>query len=182
MERACVWENFDETVYLQSEKRGGWKRKIKGERLQGIADGTSSAPRPASSLAALFPGRNECLVTHCSVLAQKEREDSSCRSATEFEVNGKMKERTEWQEQSKDLIGGERKRNGRLVGAAETSKELAEWRRLQRKNLSILGLLKSKGWPQCRRESSCQVHQSYLCRKGKEQSCLSRDPDSKEGI
>ena len=36
------------------------------------------------------------------------------------------------------------KRNGRLVGDAETSKESAEWRRLQRKNLNILGLLKRK--------------------------------------
>ena len=45
----------------------------------------------------------------------------------------------------------------RLVGAAETSKELAESRRLQRKNLSILGLLKRKGWPQCYKESSWQV-------------------------
>ena len=32
--------------------------------------------------------------------------------------------------------------SGRLVSAAEASKELAEWRRLQRKNLSILDLLK----------------------------------------
>ena len=37
------------------------------------------------------------------------------------------------------------RRSGRLVGGAETSKELAEWRRLQRKNLSMLGLLKKKG-------------------------------------
>ena len=33
-------------------------------------------------------------------------------------------------------------RRERLVGAAETSKELAEWPRLQRKNLNILSLLK----------------------------------------
>ena len=36
--------------------------------------------------------------------------------------------------------------NGRFVGAAETSKELAEWLRLQRKNLNILGRLKRKEW------------------------------------
>ena len=84
--------------------------------------------------------------------------------------------------QSESKIGGEKKRNGRLVGAAKTSKELAEWRRLQRKNLSILGLLKRKGWPQCHRESSCQVRQSRLCQKGKEQSRLSRVPDRKEDI
>ena len=38
----------------------------------------------------------------------------------------------------------DRRRSSRLVGAAETSKERAEWHRLQRKNLSILGLLKRK--------------------------------------
>ena len=38
-----------------------------------------------------------------------------------------MKERTEWQGKSKSQIEKEGKRNGRLVGVAETSKELAEW-------------------------------------------------------
>ena len=38
----------------------------------------------------------------------------------------------------------EEKRNGRFVSADETSKELAEESRLQRKNLSILGLPKRK--------------------------------------
>ena len=42
-----------------------------------------------------------------------------------------MKERTGWRGQNESQIGGEEKRNGRLVGAAETSKELAEWRKLQ---------------------------------------------------
>ena len=41
-------------------------------------------------------------------------------------------------------IGVEEKRNGRLVGADETSKDREEWRRLEQKNLSILGLLKRK--------------------------------------
>ena len=76
------------------------------------------------------------------------------RSTREFEVKGKLKEKTEWREQTDNQIEGEEKRSGRLVGAAETSKELAEWRRIQRKNLNILGLLKRKGWPQCHRESS----------------------------
>ena len=38
----------------------------------------------------------------------------------------------------------ERRRSGRLVGGAETSKELAEWRRLQWKNLNILASSKGK--------------------------------------
>ena len=72
-------KNFDETVRLQSEKRREWIREIKGERLQGIAEGASSAPRLASSSATSFPGRNECPGTHCGLIEQEEREDSSCQ-------------------------------------------------------------------------------------------------------
>ena len=36
-------KNFDETVRLHSEKREEWIREIRGERLQGIAEGTSIA-------------------------------------------------------------------------------------------------------------------------------------------
>ena len=54
-------------------------REIGGERLQGVAEGASSAPRLASSSAASLPGRNECLGTHCSLIEQEEREDSSCQ-------------------------------------------------------------------------------------------------------
>ena len=71
-------KNLDETVCLQSEKREGWIREIRGERLQGIAEGTSSAPLLASSSVELLPGRNECLEAHCSLIEQ-EREDSSCQ-------------------------------------------------------------------------------------------------------
>ena len=71
-------KNLDETVRLQSEIRREWIREIRGERLQGIVEGASSAPRLASSSAASFPGRNECPGTHCSLIDQ-EREDSSCQ-------------------------------------------------------------------------------------------------------
>ena len=70
----------------------------------------------------------------------------------------------------------EEKRNGRLIGAAETSKERVEWSRLQRKNLSLLGLPKRKEWPQCHRENSWQKRQSHPCQKEKEQSRLFRVP------
>ena len=63
-----------------------------------------------------------------------------------------MKERTEWRGQKESQIIGEEKRNGRLVGAAETSKVRAERYRLQRKNWSILGLPKRNERPQCQRE------------------------------
>ena len=88
-----------------------------------------------------------------------------------------MEERTGWRGQNESQTGGEEKKNGRLVGAAEASKERAEWRRLQRKNLSILGLPKRKEGPQCHTESSWQERQSRPCQKEKEQSRLSRVPD-----
>ena len=70
---------FDETVRFQSEIRREWIREIRGEKLQGVAEGASSAPRLVRSSAASFPGRNECPGTHCSLIEQKEREDSSCQ-------------------------------------------------------------------------------------------------------
>ena len=76
--------NFDETVRPQSEIRREWIREIIGERLQGIAEGASSAPRLASLSAASFPGRNECPGTHCSLIEQEEREDSSCQICHRF--------------------------------------------------------------------------------------------------
>ena len=98
------------------------------------------------------------------------------RSATEFEITGKMEERTGWRGQNESQTEKEEKRNGRLVGGAETSKKRAEWHRLQRKNWSKLGLPKRKEWPQCHRESSWQERQSRPCQKEKEQSRLSRVP------
>ena len=71
------------------------------------------------------------------------------RSVTKFEIRGKMEERTGWRGQNESQIVGEEKRNDRLVGAAETSKERAEWSRPQRKNLNKLGLPKRKKWPRC---------------------------------
>ena len=92
-----------------------------------------------------------------------------------------MEERTGWRGQNEIQILGEEKRNGRLVGAAETSKERAEWRRLQRKNLNMLGLPKRKEWPQCHKVSSWLERRSRPCQKEKEQSRLSRVPDHEEG-
>ena len=87
-----------------------------------------------------------------------------------------MEKRTEWRGHNESQIV-EENRSGRLVGAAKTSKEHAEWCRLQPKNLNKLGLLKRKEWPQCHRESSWQVCRNCLCQKEKEQSHLSRVPD-----
>ena len=60
-ERTSGSKNLDETVRLQSEKREErLLREVTVERLQGTAEDRSSAPRLASTLAASFPGKNEC--------------------------------------------------------------------------------------------------------------------------
>ena len=104
----CVSKNFDETVRLQSEKREEWMQEIRGERLQGIAEGASIAPHLASSSAASFPEKNECPGTHCSLIEQ-EREDSSCQICQR--VVGKRKDggETEWRGQNESQIVGEEK-------------------------------------------------------------------------
>ena len=72
-------KNFEETVRLLSEIRQELIREITGQRLQAIVEGASSAPRLASSSAVSFPGRNECPGTHCSLIEQEERGDTSCQ-------------------------------------------------------------------------------------------------------
>ena len=170
----CVSKYLEETVRLQSEKRREWIREIRGERLQGIAEGASSAPRLASSSAVSFPGRNECPGTHCSLVEQR-RVDSSCQICNRVWDNRKGGG------EDRARVRQKEKRNGRLYGVAETSKERAESRRLQRKNWSKLGLPKRKDWPQCRRESSWQDRRSRPCQKEKEQSRLSRVPGHEGG-
>ena len=148
IEGTCVSKYFEETVRFQSEIRREWIREIRGEKLQEIAEGASSALRLASSSAASIPGRNECPGTHCSLIEQEEREDSSCQIS--HRVWDKRKDGGE----DRTRVRQVEKKNGILYGVAETSKERAEWRRLQRKNWNILGLPKRKEWPQCHRESS----------------------------
>ena len=174
-------KNLDETVRLQSQKGEEWIREIRGERIEGIAEGTSGAPRVASLSAASFPGRNKCAGTHCSLIEQEERENSSCQICQR--VSGRKKDGGMYREARTERESDKReeKRNSKLVGAAKTSKEHAKWRRLQRKNLNKVGLMKRKEWPQCHRESSWQVRQSRLCQKEKKQSRQSRVPDRERG-
>ena len=79
IEGTCVSKNLDETVCLQSEKREVWIQEMREERLQGIAEGTSSTPLLVSSSAESLPGRNVCPQIHCSLIEQEERESSSCQ-------------------------------------------------------------------------------------------------------
>ena len=72
-------KNLDETVRLQSEIRQEWIREVREQKLQGIAEGASSATCLASSSAASFPGRNECPGNNRSLIEQEEREDSPCQ-------------------------------------------------------------------------------------------------------
>ena len=63
-------KNLDETVRLQSEERKEWIREVRGKRLQGTAEGTSNATRPANSSAASLPGRNDSLGIYYSLMVQ----------------------------------------------------------------------------------------------------------------
>ena len=138
-EETCASKNLKETVRLQSEKRQEWIREIK-ERLQGIAEGTSSVLRLASSSAASFPGRNECLGTHCSLMIQEDREKTvPTRSAREIVVKGKMEKRTERDSDRR------RREVGDLLVLPRPAKSVQNGAGFS-KNLSILGLQKKKGW------------------------------------
>ena len=129
--------------------------EIRRERLQGIVEGASSAPRLASSSAASFPGRNKCSGTHCSLIEQ-ERED---RSATEFEIRGKKEKRREMA----DLLV-----LPRPAKSVQTSAEKLEHTRPTEKE-------RVASVPE--RESSWQERHSRPCQKKKEQSCLFRVPN-----
>ena len=72
--------------YASSPRKDKSRHEIKRERLEGIAEDTSSAPRLASISAVLFPWRNECLGIHVSPIAQEKREDSSARSTRDIKV------------------------------------------------------------------------------------------------
>ena len=89
-----------------------------------ITEGSSSVPCLASLSVASFPGRNECPGIHCCLIVKEERETvlPDVPKSLRNRVRGKAKERTEWQRQNENRREGELVRNGRLVGAAKTSR------------------------------------------------------------
>ena len=70
-------KNFDEAVRLQSDKREEWIQKLGGEKIHGTAEGRSSASRQASSLAASYTEKFNCMGIHCSLIVQEERKRES---------------------------------------------------------------------------------------------------------
>ena len=84
-------KNLHEAIRLQSEKRKEWIREMKGKRLQGIAEGMSRTVDLANSSFVSFSERNQCPVTHRSLIAKEEKENSSCQVCQR--VVGKRKER-----------------------------------------------------------------------------------------
>ena len=91
-------------------------------------------------------------------------------------MRGKMEERTARVEE-------EEKRICKLVVAAETNKELANWCIVEQGNLNTLDLVKEnrKEWPRRHKVRSRQVRQSRLCQKKKEMSHLFRSRDREIG-
>ena len=166
-------KNFDETVLLQSEIR----REIRGERLQGMAEGASSASRLASSSAASFPGRNECPGTHCNLIEQEEREDSSCqichRVWDERENGGEDRTRVRQEEKRRemaDFMVVPRPAKSVQNGAGFSGKTGTYW--ACRKGKSGLSATK--------RKQLARTPERPLP-KEKEQSHLSRVPDHEGG-
>ena len=137
-------KNFDETVRLQFEIRREWIQEIRRERLQGIAEDASSAPRLASSSAASFPGRNECPGTHCSLIEQEEREDSSCQIC--HRVWDERKDGGEDRVARTERESDSRKRKmADLLVLPRPAKSMQNGAGFSGKNLSILGLPKKSG-------------------------------------
>ena len=62
IEGTCVSKNLDETVRLQLEKRQEWIRKIRGERLRGIARTQVVLPIWPSHQSRRFPGETSVRV------------------------------------------------------------------------------------------------------------------------
>ena len=97
------------------------------ERLQGTAEGTSSALHPADLSTASLPGKNKCpgLIV---VWNRRRKKTVSARSVGAIEVKGKTRRRGQSGE-DRARVGGEEKRRkkghsflfSRLVGAAKTS-------------------------------------------------------------
>ena len=74
--------------------------------------------------------------------------------------------------QGESQIRGEEKRSGRLVDAAEISKERAEWRWLQQRNLSILVLLRRKsGLGATEKAVGKYARAAFVTRKRNEDVC-----------
>ena len=80
--------------------------------------------------AVLFPEKHECLGTHCSLIEQEKKEDSSCQ----ISYGLRQEER-------------QRKEVGDLLVLSRPAKSLQNGAGFSRKNLNLLGLPKRKEWP-----------------------------------
>ena len=102
------------------------------------------------------------------------------RSDTVIAVKEKMEKWTRRRGQNGSQRG--EGKSGRLVGAAKISNELAEWRRLQQKNLSTLGLLKRKEWPQCQKAVGKNARAAFAKRKRNRAVCPKHQIIRWEGV
>ena len=98
-----------------------------------------------------FPGRNECPGTHCSLIEQEKR-----RQFPEFDLRGKMKEKTE--------RVSDRRRREEKWQACWCCRDQQNGAGFSEKLEHTQPAEKNK-WPQCHRESSWQVRWSRLYQK-----------------
>ena len=84
---------------------------------------------PGQLIGRVISRRKLATRTRCNLIVKKEeeRKQSFGRYAKECDIEGRMEGRKALQGQCENLRGGENK--GNLVGADETSEELAKWRR-----------------------------------------------------
>ena len=97
--RNCLSKNLVETVHLQLEKKEESIREVGGQRLQGIAEGTSSAPVWPAYRQRRFPGETS---VRGSIAAREQRRRDKrvpVRSARKTEIKGKTEKRKEWRGQ-----------------------------------------------------------------------------------
>ena len=173
-------KNFDETVRPQSDKREEWIQEIRRERLQGIAEGARSALRLASSLAVSFPGRNECPGTHCSLIQQEEREDSSCqichRVLDKKDGGEDGVTRTERESDSRRRL-----EKWQTCWCCQDQQRVCRMAQASAEKLKHTGPAEKERVASVHRESSWQECRSCPCQKEKEQSRLSKAPDHEWG-
>ena len=171
-EGTCLSKKLEKTVCLQCERRKKWIREIRGERLQRIAKSTNSASRLASSSAASFPGRNECLGTHYSLIEQEEREDNSrqiCeRDRGKRKHGGKDKARREekWQ----------------TCWCCRDQQTACKMEQASAEKLKHTKPAEKEEMPQCHKDSSWQGRQSRLCQKENKAICSDHQIVRWEGV
>ena len=72
-------KNFDEKVRVQYQKRQEWIREMEERDYRGLQRARVALPVWPAHQPRRFPGETSGQKIHCSLIAQEEKEDSSCQ-------------------------------------------------------------------------------------------------------